>query len=74
MSQHNHRDSSKTVPHYEDSWEIGNFINKMNLSFYEGNIIKYICRYKKKNGVEDLIKARNYLNQIINNLDVEDFS
>ena len=30
-----------------------------------GNIIKYIWRWKFKNGVEDLKKARWYLNKLI---------
>lgn len=30
-----------------------------------GNIIKYICRWKHKNGVEDLKKARWYINHLI---------
>lgn len=29
------------------------------------NIIKYICRWKKKNGLEDLRKAQWYLNKLI---------
>lgn len=33
--------------------------------FYMGNVIKYVLRYKKKNGVEDLKKARVYLNWAI---------
>lgn len=35
-------------------------------AFYVGNIIKYVCRYKKKNGLEDLKKAEWYLNALIN--------
>lgn len=31
-----------------------------------GNIIKYICRWKHKNGLEDLKKAQWYLNHLIN--------
>ena len=31
-----------------------------------GNIIKYICRWKSKNGLEDLKKAQWYLNHLIN--------
>lgn len=31
-----------------------------------GNVIKYICRWKHKNGLEDLKKARWYLNRLIN--------
>ena len=30
-----------------------------------GNTIKYICRWQKKNGLEDLYKARFYLNRLI---------
>ena len=30
-----------------------------------GNVIKYICRWKHKNGIEDLEKARWYLNHLI---------
>ena len=32
---------------------------------YTANIIKYICRWKKKNGIEDLKKARWYLSNLI---------
>jgi hypothetical protein len=51
--------------HYGGNWEIGDFIFKQNLDFYQGNVVKYICRYKKKNGIEDLLKAREYINQLI---------
>ena len=33
-----------------------------------GNIIKYMCRWKKKNGLEDLYKAAWYLNHLINHI------
>lgn len=33
--------------------------------FLVGNILKYIARYKFKNGVEDLKKARFYLDKLI---------
>ena len=36
------------------------FITKNNLSFIQGNIIKYVCRYNKKNGNEDIDKAIHY--------------
>ena len=41
------------------------FIHKNNLSFIQGNIIKYVCRYKNKNGLEDLKKARHYIDILI---------
>ena len=34
-------------------------------SFYEGNIFKYVYRHRNKNGLEDLKKARNYLNLLM---------
>lgn len=36
-----------------------------------GNIIKYICRWKHKNGLEDLKKARWYLDHLIGIVDEE---
>ena len=35
------------------------------MGFAEGNIVKYVTRYKDKNGVEDLKKARWYINKLI---------
>lgn len=33
--------------------------------FLRGNVIKYIGRYRHKNGIEDLEKARDYLDRLI---------
>ena len=41
------------------------FITKNKLAYNEGNVIKYICRYKEKNGVEDLKKAKQYIDFLI---------
>lgn len=35
------------------------------IGFYVLNIIKYVVRFPKKNGKEDLIKARTYLDRLI---------
>lgn len=52
--------------HYEDmKIQPIEFILENNLSFLEGNILKYICRYKSKNGLQDLLKARHYLDILI---------
>jgi hypothetical protein len=32
------------------------FISKNDLSFFQGNVIKYVCRYQRKGGIEDLKK------------------
>jgi hypothetical protein len=36
------------------------FVHKNNLNFCQGNVIKYITRYKNKNGIEDLKKVKHY--------------
>jgi len=41
------------------------FIVANNIPFLEGNVIKYVCRHRNKNGIEDLKKARNYLDRLI---------
>ena len=41
------------------------FITKNKLSYIQGNIIKYVTRYKDKNGVEDLQKAKHYIDLLI---------
>lgn len=41
------------------------FIHKNNLSFLQGNVIKYISRYKQKNGLQDLQKAKHYIDLIM---------
>jgi hypothetical protein len=41
------------------------YIIKNNLNFCEGNVIKYVTRWKDKGGVEDLKKARHYLDMLI---------
>lgn len=43
-------------------WE---YITANSLGFFEGNVVKYVTRYKDKSGVEDLKKARHYLDYLI---------
>ena len=41
------------------------YINKNNLSYLQGNVIKYVTRYKDKNGLQDLQKAKHYIDMLI---------
>ena len=41
------------------------FIIKNNIPFLEGNVIKYVVRHGFKNGVEDLKKAKHYIDLAI---------
>jgi len=45
------------------------FIEMNNLGFSAGNVIKYVCRYEQKNGIEDLKKAKRYLEFLIEKIE-----
>jgi hypothetical protein len=45
-----------------ECWDV---IIDQEMNFLEGNIIKYVWRYKEKNGIEDLKKAKIYLDKLI---------
>ena len=47
--------------YYTKGIEVTKFILSWELNFCEGNIIKYTVRYKDKNGIEDLYKAKKYI-------------
>ena len=65
-----HTDGTRTIQvggrHYKDKamqpWDI---IDAWELNFYAGNVIKYILRYRHKDGLQDLQKARHYINKLI---------
>jgi hypothetical protein len=41
------------------------FIRANNIGYFEGNVIKYVCRHQNKDGLRDLKKARHYLDMLI---------
>ena len=45
------------------------YIMQNNLGYCEANIVKYVSRWKDKNGVEDLKKARHYIDILIGEQD-----
>ena len=52
--------------HYKNfNIQPADFINKNNLLFCEGNVIKYVCRHQHKNKKEDILKAMHYLEMIL---------
>lgn len=47
--------------HYKEcAYQPVKFCADLNLNFFQGNIVKYITRYKDKNGREDLEKVIHY--------------
>jgi len=43
------------------------YITANKLDYNEGNVVKYVSRWRNKNGLEDLLKAKNYLDYLIAN-------
>lgn len=41
------------------------YIHANNIGYFEGNVIKYVTRWKDKNGIQDLEKAIHYLELLI---------
>lgn len=41
------------------------FIHANGLDFCQGSIIKYCCRFREKNGKEDLLKIKHYVDLLI---------
>lgn len=56
--------------YYKNGIEPITFIRSNNLNFAEGNVIKYITRYKQKGGTADLKKAEYYIKELIDNFHV----
>lgn len=48
-----------------DHFETGLLSHEEFNGFLVGNVIKYVVRYRGKNGLEDLIKAQTYLDRLI---------
>ena len=52
--------------HYKDKlvqpWD---YIAANGLGYFEGNVVKYVSRWREKGGVEDLRKPRHYLDKLI---------
>ncbi len=52
--------------HYtQGSIEVIDFIEDQDFVYHAGNVIKYVSRYRYKNGLEDLKKAQWYLDRLI---------
>ena len=51
--------------YYRKGIETTDYIQSHSMNYLEGNIIKYVTRYKDKGGLEDLKKAEWYLTRLI---------
>jgi hypothetical protein len=52
--------------HYKDlKIQPVEYIHANDLGFCEGSVVKYITRWRAKNGIEDLKKARHFIDLLI---------
>ena len=52
--------------HYKDlAIQPVQYIHANGIGYFEGNVIKYVSRWRAKNGIKDLEKARHYIDLLI---------
>ena len=52
--------------HYKDlAIQPVEYIHRNGIGYMEGNAIKYLTRWKSKGGIEDLRKAKHYIDLLI---------
>lgn len=52
--------------HYKDmNIQPVEFIYANGIGYFEGNVIKYVSRWRKKNGLADLEKAKHYIELLL---------
>lgn len=51
--------------HYRTPMQHWDWVVANDLNYFEGQITKYVARARKKNGVEDLLKAKHFLEKYI---------
>ena len=68
---------AQITPPTANDWQVGgghykvlsiqpwDFIAANKLGYFEGNVVKYVSRHQDKGGLQDLHKARHYLDKLI---------
>ena len=51
--------------HYQITIQPWDYIAANNLGYFEGNVVKYVSRWRDKGGIDDLRKARHYIDKLI---------
>jgi len=51
--------------HYRSSIQHWDYVWANNLDYFQGQITKYVTRWRSKNGLADLEKARHFLDKYI---------
>jgi len=58
--------------HYaETDMQAWDAITAWGLGYLDGNVVKYISRWRKKGGLQDLLKAQHFLSKVIEEVEQE---
>jgi hypothetical protein len=59
-------DPVNSPAHYtQGEMEVITAIEGLGLDYHQGNVLKYVARYRYKNGIEDLRKAKWYIDRLL---------
>ena len=61
-------DTQVAGTHYSDQViQVWDYVTINNIPYLEGNVIRYISRWRAKGGLQDLLKAKHYVEKLIEN-------
>ena len=63
MSHANEKQVAGT--HYRSPIQHWDYVVANNLDYFQGQITKYVTRWRNKNGITDLLKAQHFLEKYI---------
>lgn len=63
MSQANEKQVAGS--HYRTHIQHWDYVVANDLDYFQGQITKYVTRWKRKNGITDLLKAQHFLEKYI---------
>ena len=71
MNKINPNDRQVGGNHYDSSIQHWDYVIANDLDYFQGQITKYVTRWKNKNGLADLLKAQHFLDKYIEHIENE---
>lgn len=61
----NANDRQVAGTHYKAAYQHWDLVADLRLGYFEGQVTKYVARWRKKNGLQDLQKAMHFLEKLL---------
>jgi hypothetical protein len=61
----NANDTQVSGNHYKSAIQHWDFVVERKLDYFRAQVTKYVSRWRKKNGLQDLLKAQHFLQKCI---------